>query len=591
MKSILLFLCVLLAACSIQAASPSWAAFDPSEFIVNQTTNLPSGYIGIKNGGGGGGIYQTNWLQDINAEGFNLLNVNAESVNTVNAVTVNASSAVTAPAFNGNATTATTAANLSGTITLSQISQSGATLNQVPVWNGAHFVPGSPGAASQTPWIQAINGAGFVLTNTGSILSGGTIEASNSFYSPASAFGLGESAVWFGSHAFSGEDTFLSDPSSGAVVYGEAAHGGAFFTSGGSVGTFWYESGAWSFPGQVTNKSLTISSPVFTDVNDALTSVGIVPIGDLQLSAGSGIAISGSGVISATGGGGSQSPWTGPINGAGFSLTNASLTNINNTVTTNLSVAQGAAFHGFTNLANTVSNAGPTLLAGLMNGALTNQGPVIATGNSNYVTGSLTVAGPQTNNVAQTNLVSMGAPTGYFPTLFASGANLTALSVPLGSLAQGGASSSQILTWSGSAWAPAAAPGGIATIAASTPNSGLTNSVGVSGTTVTITIGQTNLWPSTNLMVGGGIVDCSVPYAVCVTNANFTWSAPINIQPAGDNVPDRPVNNTSGSLITMGFPANVFVLPGGVAQNVTNWAEVIWDITLYRTNATVIQWN
>jgi hypothetical protein len=542
MKSIFLFPCVLLAACSIQAASPSWAAFDPGQFVVIQDTNLPAGYIGIKNGGGGGGSYQTNWLQDINAEGFNLLNVNAESVNTVNTVTVNATT-VNAN-VNGNSTTATTAANLSGSITLSQISQSGATLNQVPVWNGTHFVPGSPGAASQTPWIQAINGSGFALTNTGSILSGGTIEASNSFYSPANAFGLGESAVWLGSHAFSGEDTFLSDPSSGAVVYGEAAHGGAFFTSGGVVGTFWYESGNWSFPGAVTNKSLTASS------------------------------------------------WTGPINGSGFSLTNASLTNINSTVTTNLSVVQGAIFNGFTNLVNTVSNAGPTLLAGLVNGALTNQGPVIATGNSNYFTGSLTVVGPQTNGVAQTNLVSMGASTGYFPTLFASGANLTALSVPLGSLAQGGASSSQILTWSGSAWAPEAAPGGIATIAASTPNSGLTNSVVTSGTTVTISIGQTNLWPSTNLMVGGGTVNCFLPVTTLSTNANFVFALPSNIQTPNENLPLITVVNTHGSLITMGFPADVFVTPVGVAQNVTNECKVLWDIlpgTL--TNATIIQIN
>ena len=121
---------------------------------------------------------------------------------------------------------------------------------------------------------------------------------------------------------------------------------------------------------------------------------------------------------------------------------------------------------------------------------------------------------------------------------------------------------------------------------------GLTNSSSFTGGVITVSVGQTNLWPSTNLMVGGGTVNCFLPVTTLSTNANFVFALPSNIQTPNENLPLITVVNTKGSLITMGFPANVFVTPVGVAQNVTNEAKVLWDIlpgTL--TNATIIQIN
>jgi hypothetical protein len=96
--------------------------------------------------------------------------------------------------------------------------------------------------------------------------------------------------------------------------------------------------------------------------------------------------------------------------------------------------SQTLGWNGLTNQIGVISNSAPTDLGGLQNtGGLTNQGAALLLGNSNYISGALTVGGNQTNALAQTNLVSDGAPTGYFPTLYAGAANLTG-TIPFASL-------------------------------------------------------------------------------------------------------------------------------------------------------------
>ena len=239
---------------------------------------------------------------------------------------------------------------------------------------------------SQTPWVGPINGAGYSLTNAsltnlidvvttnflvlGSGYAGGYLIASNSFYSPPNAAGLGEPGVWLGAHGFTGEDTFYSDSTYGALVFGEQGKGGRFENEAGTGGTQWYDNLGWLFPGPMTNSSMAASSLMYTDPNGKFSSATV----------GSGLSFAG-GTLSAT--------------GSGF--------NQNNT-------------GGLTNTTSQVwSNAGPTTLAALyVNGQTTNEGPIVGLGNSNYLSGSLLVGGNQTNALAQTNLVSVGAPAGYF---------------------------------------------------------------------------------------------------------------------------------------------------------------------------------
>jgi hypothetical protein len=135
-------------------------------------------------------------------------------------------------------------------------------------------------------------------------------------------------------------------------------------------------------------------------------------------------------------------------------------------------------------------------------------------------------------------------------------------------------------------------PSGVPTSLVFAGLNGVTGAIANASGAYTITLGQTNLWPATNLMAGGGSVNCFLPATTLNTNTSFTFALPSNIQSPNENLPLITVHNTSSSLITMGFPADVFVTPVGVAQNVTNNAKVLWDILPGSlTNATIIQIN
>lgn len=562
MKPTLLFVCVLLAACCARAASPSWDAFDTNTLVVDQHTNLPAGFIGVRGGASGGG-YQTNWLQDINAENFNLLNVNAASITTLNSVAVNttsltasgfsslgevqSSSSVTATVFNGSGSglidlnagqlstgTIPTARLPASVPTSVNLSLTGLTGSASISANVLDITLSGGSAGAQTPWAGPINGAGYSLTNAsltnlidvvttnflvlGSGYAGGYLIASNSFYSPPNAAGLGEPGVWLGAHGFTGEDTFYSDSTYGALVFGEQGKGGRFENEAGTGGTQWYDNLGWLFPGPMTNSSMAASSLMYTDPNGKFSSATI----------GSGLSFAG-GTLSATG----------------------SSFNQNNT-------------GGLTNTTSQVwSNAGPTTLSGLyVNGITTNNGPFLAQSN---ITNSVLTA--STALVSDPNKAIASSVTTATELSYVHG-------VTSGIQAQINAIS-----------------GTVSSVVVNSAN-GLTNSSSFTGGVITISVGQTNLWPSTNLMVGGGTVNCFLPVTTLSTNANFVFALPSNIQTPNENLPLITVVNTKGSLITMGFPANVFVTPVGVAQNVTNEAKVLWDIlpgTL--TNATIIQIN
>lgn len=96
-------------------------------------------------------------------------------------------------------------------------------------------------------------------------------------------------------------------------------------------------------------------------------------------------------------------------------------------------------------------------------------------------------------------------------------------------------------------------------------------------------------WPSTNAMLGAGTLNFSLAETTCFTNASFTFATPSGIQNAGYNWPVVNVTNTSGSLITIGLPANIKTTPMSGAANCTNLTTVIFHFQLgVFTNATFI---
>lgn len=96
-----------------------------------------------------------------------------------------------------------------------------------------------------------------------------------------------------------------------------------------------------------------------------------------------------------------------------------------------------------------------------------------------------------------------------------------------------------------------ALPPSVPTTASVITANGLTNSYSLAGNVLTVAIGQTNIWPATNAMIGGGIVNAALPVSTCFTNASFTFGPPVNVQPNGYNQPVITVVNSSGSLIAI----------------------------------------
>jgi hypothetical protein len=96
-----------------------------------------------------------------------------------------------------------------------------------------------------------------------------------------------------------------------------------------------------------------------------------------------------------------------------------------------------------------------------------------------------------------------------------------------------------------------ALPPSVPTTASIVTANGLTNSYSLAGNVLTVAIGQTNIWPAINAMIGGGIVNAALPVATCFTNASFTFGPPVNVQPNGYNQPVITVVNSSGSLIAI----------------------------------------
>ena len=507
MKPILLFVCVLLAACCARAASPSWDAFDTNTLVVDQHTNLPAGFIGVRGGASGGG-YQTNWLQDINAENFNLLNVNAASITTLNSVAVN-----------------TTSLTASGFSSLGEVQSSSSVT--ATVFNGS--------------------GSGLIDLNAGQ-LSTGTIPTARLPASVPTSVNLSLTGLT-GSASISANvlDITLSGGSAGAQTPWAGPINGAGYS--------------------LTNASLTNLIDVVTtnlyvvgNQTNALAQTNLV-------SMGAPAGYFGSGSFSGNGGGLTNLPLFQTVSGSGFTFTTSQ--NANGSSNLNLTVTGGGGLNqnntgGLTNTTSQVwSNAGPTTLSGLyVNGITTNNGPFLAQSN---ITNSVLTA--STALVSDPNKAIASSVTTATELSYVHG-------VTSGIQAQINAIS-----------------GTVSSVVVNSAN-GLTNSSSFTGGVITISVGQTNLWPSTNLMVGGGTVNCFLPVTTLSTNANFVFALPSNIQTPNENLPLITVVNTKGSLITMGFPANVFVTPVGVAQNVTNEAKVLWDIlpgTL--TNATIIQIN
>jgi hypothetical protein len=98
---------------------------------------------------------------------------------------------------------------------------------------------------------------------------------------------------------------------------------------------------------------------------------------------------------------------------------------------------------------------------------------------------------------------------------------------------------------------------------------GISGSSAIAANNYNLTIGQTNLWPATNAMGGGGIVNCSYPVTTCFTNASFTFGQPVNVQASGYNQTVIEVANTSGSVITITPGPGWHSLPNSV-WNCTN---------------------
>jgi hypothetical protein len=107
-------------------------------------------------------------------------------------------------------------------------------------------------------------------------------------------------------------------------------------------------------------------------------------------------------------------------------------------------------------------------------------------------------------------------------------------------------------------------PGSVPTSAIITTANGLTNSYSLSANILSITIGQTNSWPVTNAMAGGGIVNAALPVTTCFTNASFTFAKPVNVQMNGYSQPVIEVRNSGGTPITITPEPGWHPLPNSV---------------------------
>ena len=91
-------------------------------------------------------------------------------------------------------------------------------------------------------------------------------------------------------------------------------------------------------------------------------------------------------------------------------------------------------------------------------------------------------------------------------------------------------------------------PGSVPTSAVFSGLNGATGALSIAEGVLNVTVGQTNLWPTTNEL-SNGIVDASLPFTTCFTNSSFTFAQPINVQANGYNQPVIDVVNSLGSLI------------------------------------------
>jgi hypothetical protein len=114
-------------------------------------------------------------------------------------------------------------------------------------------------------------------------------------------------------------------------------------------------------------------------------------------------------------------------------------------------------------------------------------------------------------------------------------------------------------------------PGSVPTSTVFSGLNGTTGALSIVNGVLNVTVGQTNLWPTTNAM-NNGIVDASLPFTTCFTNDSFTFALPINVQANGYNQPVVDVDNYSGSVITITPEPNWHALLG--TWNCTNHSIV-----------------
>ena len=119
-------------------------------------------------------------------------------------------------------------------------------------------------------------------------------------------------------------------------------------------------------------------------------------------------------------------------------------------------------------------------------------------------------------------------------------------------------------------------PSGVPTSVALATGGNVAGSASISDNALTLTVTTTNLWPATNAMSGGGIINAALPRTTCFTNASFTFGLPINVQADGYTTTIVTITNSSGSLITI-TPAASWHNLGGI-WNCTNWSYLTLDI-------------